>query len=281
MDGHRLSSSEDVNSPSSSSIEILEDFNGMKDEAEHSSPVSVLEHIENINKSPSSVDGSVLCQKSLTDSFFVSCKYASDFPCPFAVELSTEPKQINREELFSAGLRTYPAEPKTLPSTAMDEHQLMSNHVASLLQTSDINWDELSVKYRSLDQLLDPALCNEFEVLPSPFHGDHRLFFEYINEILLEVCQYYFGSSPWVSFVGPKSQSIQAAKDLPFEVTKQVDRHIISQRPPFTLEQLVEKDLAKPGSWMDIRMHVEEAVYEMVESLLEELTLETAIDLYI
>ncbi|XWS38355.1 hypothetical protein CRYUN_Cryun19dG0124200 [Craigia yunnanensis] len=46
-----------------------------------------------------------------------------------------------------------------------------------------------------------------------------------------------------------------------------------------TLQQLVDKDLAKSGTWMDIRLDTEEVVTELVDSILEDLVVDTAIRL--
>ncbi|KAH7550259.1 hypothetical protein JRO89_XS13G0162100 [Xanthoceras sorbifolium] len=230
---------------------------GMKDKAEHPSPVSVLEQFldEDITSPPSS---------RLEPA-----------------EPTTEPKQINNEQQCSAPFVGSPEDLKINSSNVMDEHEPMSKYVRALLQVSGINWDELSTKSYSSEQILEPSLFDHVEALPDLSCADPRLLFDYMNEVLLEVYQCYFSCSQWVSLVKPKIQPILTLKNVDYEVMRCVNWDLLSQRPSLTLQQLVEKDLAKSGSWMDIHIDTESAISEVVDSVLEELTLETAIDLNI
>lgn len=158
----------------------------------------------------------------------------------------------------------------------------MCRYIMAVLQVSGIKWEELSMKFHSLDQLLEPFFSHELEsLLPNQFTDDRKLLFDYINEILLEVYQCYFSSSPWVSFLGPKTKQVQATTNVINQVMKCVDWNLLSQHPSPTLEQLVQRDLAKSRTWMDIRTDDEDAVNELVEGVLEELTLEMLVDLHV
>ncbi|KAK2664099.1 hypothetical protein Ddye_002673 [Dipteronia dyeriana] len=227
------------------------DTNGTKDKAEHPSPVSVLEEFldEDITSPPST---------KLEPA-----------------ETATEPKQINCAS---------PEDLKINLSNVMDEHEPVSICVRELLQVSGINWDELSMKYySSSEQLLEPSLFDQVEALSDQSCAeDPKLLFDYVNEVLLEVYHCHFSCSPWSALVKPKLQPVLSLKNVNYEVMKCVDWNLLSQQQPsLTLQQLVEKDLAKSGTWMDIRIDTERAIYELVDSVLEELTLETAIDLSI
>ncbi|KAI9175111.1 hypothetical protein LWI28_027413 [Acer negundo] len=228
------------------------DTNGTIDKAEHPSPVSVLEEFldEDITSPPSTRIE--------------------------PAETATEPKEINRAS---------PDDLKINLSNIMDEHEPLSKYVRELLQVSGINWDELSMKYySSSEQLLESSLFDQVEALSDQSCADDpKLLFDYVNEVLQEVYHCHFSCSPWSSLVKPKLQPVLSLKDVHYEVMKCVNWNLLSkQLPSLTLQQLVEKDLAKSGTWMDIRsIDTERAISELVDSVLEKLTLETAIDLSI
>ncbi|XP_031278371.1 uncharacterized protein LOC116136844 [Pistacia vera] len=244
-------SPEDVYTSSPLSSKSLENSAATKDKAEHQSPVSVLEKFVEDISSPSTISQ--------------------------PAELAVEPKQINYEEQCSAAVMMSPVDLKINSSNVINEHEPMCKYMRAVLEAAGINWDELSIKSHSSDQLLDPSLFDEVELLPNEFCVDHMLLCDYINEVLGELCLSYFSCSPWLSF----AKQIRPAKNMVYEVMKCVDWNLLAQQSTPTLDQLVEKDLARPGTWINIRIEAEETVNEMVESLLEELTLETAIHLSI
>ncbi|KAK4843295.1 hypothetical protein QYF36_006497 [Acer negundo] len=228
------------------------DTNSTIDKAEHPSPVSVL--------------------KEFLDEDITSPPNTRIEPA----ETATEPKEINRAS---------PDDLKINLSNIMDEHEPLSKYVRELLQVSGINWDELSMKYySSSEQLLESSLFDQVEALSDQSCADDpKLLFDYVNEVLQEVYHCHFSCSPWSSLVKPKLQPVLSLKDVHYEVMKCVNWNLLSkQLPSLTLQQLVEKDLAKSGTWMDIRnIDTERAISELVDSVLEKLTLETAIDLSI
>ncbi|KAK3227443.1 hypothetical protein Dsin_007305 [Dipteronia sinensis] len=227
------------------------DTDGTKDKAEHPSPVSVLEEF---------------LDEDITSPLRTRLE---------PVETTTEPKQINCAS---------PKDLKINSSNVMDEHEPVSKYVRTLLQVSGINWDEISMKYYSpSEQLLESSLFNHAEALPDQSCADDpKLLFDYVNEVLLEVYHCHFSCSPWSALVKPKLQPVLSLKNVDYEVMKCVDWNLLSQQQPsLTLQQLVEKDLVKSGTWMDIRIDTERAISELVDSVLEKLTLETAIDLSI
>ncbi|KAH9775497.1 hypothetical protein KPL71_006425 [Citrus sinensis] len=249
-------SSEDAYFSSPLSMKKLEESNGMKDKAEHASPVSVL------------------------DQFFVE-----DIPSPLSTisrsEPVVEPKQDYCEENSCTAPVTSPADLKINSSNTMNEHESLSQYVTAVLQASGTKWEELSMKCHSSDQLLEPSLIDEVELLPNLLTVDKKLLFDYINEVLLEVYQSHFSCCPRLSFLIPQIRPVQAGTNVVNEVMKCVDLDILFHRQFQTLEELVEKDLGKSRTtWMDIRIDTEVAVTELVESVLEELELEISIDLH-
>lgn len=249
-------SSEETYSSSPLSMKRLEESNGMKDKAEHASPVSVL------------------------DQFFVEDMTSPLSTISRAAEPVVEPIKDYYEEHSCTAPVTSPAGLKINSSNAMNEHESLSEYVTAVLQASGTKWEELSRDCHSSDQLLEPSLFDEVELLPNPLAVDNKLLFDYINEVLLEVYQSYFSCFPWVSFLKPKIRPVQAGTNVVNEVMKCVDLDILFHRQFQTLDELVEKDLGKSRTtWMDIRIDTEVAITELVESVLEELELEISIDL--
>uniref|UniRef100_A0A2P2JTJ6 Uncharacterized protein LOC105129062 isoform X2 n=1 Tax=Rhizophora mucronata TaxID=61149 RepID=A0A2P2JTJ6_RHIMU len=150
-------------------------------------------------------------------------------------------------------------------------------HIGRALHASGLNWDELSLKFNLSDQLLDQSLIDEV-MCSDPSYGDQRLLFDYINEVLLEVCQCHLISSPWVSFTKQRIQPIKKPENMIHEVMKHVHCSLLLQPPLQTLQQLVERDLSRSGTWIDIRADIEDVVGDMVESIIQELVIEAVID---
>ncbi|XP_044483986.1 uncharacterized protein LOC123209946 isoform X3 [Mangifera indica] len=240
-------SPEDVFTSSSLSSKHFENSAAMKDKAKHQSQVSVLEKfVENITSLPSIVSQ--------------------------PADLTAVPKHNNSEQC-SAALMMFPVDLKiNSGNNVINEHEPMCKYMRAMLEASDMNWDKLLIKCHSSDQLLDPSLFNEVAVLPNQFCVDHMLLFAYINEVLGKLCQSYFNCSPWLSFV----KRIQPSKDMVYEVMKHVDWSLLVQQSSPILDKLIEKDLARSQTWMNIQIEAEDIVAEMVESLLEELILEIA-----
>ena len=55
------------------------------------------------------------------------------------------------------------------------------------------------------------------------------------------------------------------------EVWQGLSWHFLHLPPPHTLEQIVRKDMARSGAWMDLRSDAEEVGVEMGEAILAEL----------
>lgn len=162
-------------------------------------------------------------------------------------------------------------------SNVMNDHEPLCKYMRAVLEASHLNWDKLLLMCHSSDQLLESSLFDQVEVLPNQPCGHRMLLFDYINEVLEELCHSYFCCSLRLSF----AEKIQPAKDMVYEMMKRVDWNLLRQQSSPTLDQLFEKDLARPAIWMNIQIEAEDTVNEMVESLLEELTMETAIQLSI
>lgn len=55
--------------------------------------------------------------------------------------------------------------------------------------------------------------------------------------------------------------------------------HVLPLPPPHTLEQIVRKDMARRGTWMDLQLDVETVGCEMGDAILAELMEDTILSL--
>ncbi|GAV83870.1 DUF3741 domain-containing protein/DUF4378 domain-containing protein [Cephalotus follicularis] len=189
----------------------------------------------------------------------------------------------NVEEHHLDSLVRSPQDLKMNLITSFDDNESTTNYVREVLQASGSDWDELSMKccHSSGLQLNPSVYDDQGQMWPNQSFKDCRLFSDYINDVFLGVYQSYFGCSPWVSVIDQKVQRVPMANDLLNEVIRCVDWGLITQPPSRTMQQLVEKDLEKAGTWLDIRIDLEDIVKEIVEISLEELIMDTSLELQI
>ncbi|XP_022773163.1 uncharacterized protein LOC111315581 isoform X2 [Durio zibethinus] len=254
--GDKTSScSTDVCSSSPLRIQRMEDSDSMIVRAEQPSPISVLEQF--------SVDDSISSPSTISP----------------AAEPPVESFGTDIEELYASSLMESHLDLKSNAATCIYKQGPLSECIRAVLQISGLNWDELSRKWHLLDQMLDSSLFDNVEVWPEKSSTDRRLLSGYISEVLLEIYQCYFRCSPWVSFLNPKPRQALLSENMSPEVLRRVDWPLLSELPQQTLQQLIEKDLAKSETWMDIRPDTEELVTELVDSILEDLVVYAAIQL--
>ncbi|KAK6263124.1 hypothetical protein QUC31_008940 [Theobroma cacao] len=242
------SSSVDVYSSSPFHIQRAEDSDSMTDRAEQPSPISVLEQ------------------------FFVEDNTSSPSTISLAAEPPVGPFCI--EELYASLLVESHLDLKSNAGTSTDKQGSLSEYIKAVLQKSGLNWGELSRKCHLSDQMLNSSLFDSVEVWPDKSCADRRLIFGYISEVLLEIYQCYFRCSPWVSLVNPRPRPVLLSKNVVHEVLRHVDWLLFSELPQQTLQQLVEKDLAKSRVWMDTGIDTEEVVTELVDHILEDLVVD-------
>ncbi|XP_039007385.1 uncharacterized protein LOC120135103 isoform X1 [Hibiscus syriacus] len=231
-----------LESPSTSKVDGLESVN---DTQERPSPVSVLDPIltEDVS-SPASIRSR-------------------------SGETSLQPIRIRFEEHGSI-----PTNQSNHIKTCMDDKELIFEHVNAMMQPSTFNWEELYIRSLSTELLLDPLLLDEVEYFPSQLCPNQKLLFDCINEVLMEVCEYYFGSLG-LSFVKPNIRPIPNAKNTIEEVWQGVYWHLLPLPHPRTLDQIVRKDIAKTETWMDLRLDTDCIGLEMGDAILEDLVEDT------
>lgn len=227
----------------------VDNSQGVKDGSELPSPVSVLEHI-----------------------------YTEDAAKPENILAQTakqriDPDPINVDECNSTVFLSLPTHMKVIIGSA-------SEYVKAVLQASGLNWDELLMKCHSSGQLLDPSLFDGLEVCPDQSCCDHKLLFDYINEVLLEVYQRNVRFPLCILLVKRKLLPVIMMNDVVDEAMKCVNWFLLSKLHPQTLEQLVGNDLTNSATWMDVHIKAEDVLADVVDGVLEELILESAIELH-
>lgn len=173
-----------------------------------------------------------------------------------------QPLQIHYEEWVSSDL-----DHTICTRTCMNDEESAFEYVEAVLLGSDLNWDEYLLRWLSSDQVLDPSLFDDVELFSSRSSHDQKLLFDCTNDVLKELCDRYFAHS----CVKQNVRIIPRGMKLINEVWQGVERHINQPPAPHSLDQLVRTDMAKPGTWMDLRVETDNIVIELENFILEEL----------
>lgn len=186
------------------------------------------------------------------------------------MELTIQPLRIEFEEPDSP-----PTDEADSGKRSMEDKESIFGYVKAVMQASGLDWDEVCIKLLSTDQLLEPSLVYGVEFFSNQLCCEKKLLFDCINEVLVEVCQYYFGCSPWVSFIKPSIRPIPDMKNAILVVSKEVYWHLLQPPLPRTLDQIIRKDMARTGTWLDVRFDAEVIGFDMGEAILEDLMEDT------
>ncbi|KAG4135197.1 hypothetical protein ERO13_D08G201600v2 [Gossypium hirsutum] len=200
-----------------------------------------------------------------------------------AAEPPVESFCINIEELYESSHVESHLDMKNNAGTSIDKQESLSKYIRSVLQISGLNWDELFRKWNLADQMLDSSMFDNVKLWhhKSCSTDHHRLIFSYINEVLSEMYRCYFRCSPWISLLDPRPRPARFSKDIVHEVLRHVDWVLLTELPQQTLQQLVENDLAKSGTWFNLRFVTEEVIIKLADSILQDLVMDAAIQLQI
>nr|KYP65637.1 hypothetical protein KK1_011889 [Cajanus cajan] len=147
------------------------------------------------------------------------------------------------------------------------------DYVRKILHAFNLKCDELTQK-RSCDQSLDPSTFVELKELTRQLSGG-TILLDCVIETFTNVYQNY-GFPPHVSTKNPNVQAYVVKKLLVKEITELVNLHFHPCPSPLRLEQLVEKDLERRGSWLNIQVDTEDIAIEVEKDVLENLVLEIA-----
>nr|VDD10179.1 unnamed protein product [Brassica rapa] len=140
--------------------------------------------------------------------------------------------------------------------TRMDDKNLILTYIEAVVNSSGLNWEELLTKPFYSEQLLEPELADDIAFSPTQLCDNKSLLQDCINEVLMDFCGSELNPGPWISFL---KHELQLTSDM--EIAAKVAQegvywHLLPLPSPHTLDQMVKKDMARTGSWMDLRFDV-------------------------
>ena len=138
----------------------------------------------------------------------------------------------------------------------MDDKDLALAYIQAVVKSSELNWEELLVRSFYLEQVLEEALVDDIEFYPTNICSDKRLLFDCINEVLMDFCENELNPGPWITLLKPEVQLISDMEVAAKVAQEGVYWHLLPLPSPHTLDQIVEKDMGKAGSWMDLRFDI-------------------------
>lgn len=162
------------------------------------------------------------------------------------------------------------------------------NYVRAVLKKSGFVPEGFLGTYYSPYQQADPVPSGEVDGQPDELdiatynHDmslDHELLLDLIHEVLLEIYETSFASSPWLSCFGSQIKPLPMGHHVLREVWGKISRHLGSQKQlNLSFESIVAQDLAKNDGWLNLQW---DAVYVgmeldglILDKLLDELLLE-------
>ncbi|KAG2331070.1 hypothetical protein Bca52824_002250 [Brassica carinata] len=232
-------------------------------------------------------------QPALASSVGEECKSAiTDIP-EWSSPISVLEPLFIEDDISPAKIRSQSDEPQVQPwcihfdekdSAAKDredsvksitsDKELVFKYVKAVVDAVESDFEELYLKAQFSDQLLEPALISNIPFCPNQLCHDHELLFDCINEVIMELCC----CPPWASFVTPRTRVFSTVKSIIHEVQEAVYWHLLPLPLPHALDQIVRKDMAKAGNWLDIRCEIDCIGFETSELILEELLEEVALN---
>ncbi|KAL0464807.1 UNVERIFIED_CONTAM: protein TRM32 [Sesamum latifolium] len=130
---------------------------------------------------------------------------------------------------------------------SLEDEESAFEYVEAVLLGSGLNWDEFLLRWLSLDEILDSSLFDEVELFSSRPRHDQKLLFDSANEALKE------------------------------EIWRLVEMHLSQCQQPHSLDQLVKRDLARSGKWLNLQSDIELIGLEIEETIFNELV-DTVLD---
>ncbi|CAH8325278.1 unnamed protein product [Eruca vesicaria subsp. sativa] len=179
-----------------------------------------------------------------------------------SVEMRLKPLCIRFEELDSPRL-----EKDNNAKTRMDDKELTLAYIQDVVTSSELNWEELLARSFYSEQVLEQALMDDIDFCSTTFCSDKKLLFDCINEVLIEFSRH----GPWISLAKPGVRFCPDMENSVEVVQEEVYWHLLPLPSPHTLDQIVRKDLARTGFWMDLRFDIGCIGSQTGEIILEEL----------
>lgn len=149
--------------------------------------------------------------------------------------------------------------------TDCEEALRVKDHIRTALQTTGLYWEDLSKKPHSSVQLLHITSLVE-----------HKLFLDFIKDVLLELDQCHFDFYPRLPSIRQNTlASLILAKNMMEEILEEIQWYLLPPTMPRTLEDLAIKGIKKDDIWNGRKLETEEVVIQLTDDLLEELIMQT------
>ncbi|CAE6078367.1 unnamed protein product [Arabidopsis arenosa] len=139
---------------------------------------------------------------------------------------------------------------------SIDDKELTLAYIEAVVKSACLSWEELLTRPFYSEQLLELELTDDIVFSSTQLCDDKNLLYDCINEVLMDFCWNEFNPGPWISFVKPEVQLISDMEIAAKVAQEGVYWHLLPLPSPHTLDQIVKKDMARTGSWMDLRFEV-------------------------
>lgn len=140
--------------------------------------------------------------------------------------------------------------------TNLDDKELTLAYIEAVVKSAGLSWEELLTRPFNSEQLLELELTDDIVFSSTQLCDDKNLLYDCINEVLMDFCWNEFNPGPWISFVKPEVQLISDMEIAAKVAQEGVYWHLLPLPSPHTLDQIVRKDMARTGSWMDLRFEI-------------------------
>ncbi|KAL1219160.1 hypothetical protein V5N11_000545 [Cardamine amara subsp. amara] len=140
--------------------------------------------------------------------------------------------------------------------TTTDDKELTLAYIEAVVKSSGLSWEELLTRPFYSEQFLELELTDDIVFSATQLCDDKNLLYDCINEVLMDFCWNEFNPGPWISFLKPEVQLISDMEIAAKVAQEGVYWHLLPLPSPHTLDQIVEKDMARTGSWMDLRFEI-------------------------
>lgn len=172
-----------------------------------------------------------------------------------------------------------------------EDKQLDLLYVRNVLVASGFTGDRAFSRWYLPNHPLDPSLFENIEhhcgygseqgkSLSNGSKWERRLLFDCINEVLLDILGPFFNDRPWVRNNKLNLRNMPAGKQLLRETWAAINHYLYTQSENCnTLENIVAKDLAKGGVWMQLQNYVEIVGCDLERAIYGDLIEEAIFDL--
>ncbi|KAH0865484.1 hypothetical protein HID58_082695 [Brassica napus] len=140
--------------------------------------------------------------------------------------------------------------------TSMDDKELTLSYIKAVVKSSGLSWEELLTGPFYSEQLLHLESTDDIAFCSTQLCDDKNLLNDCINEVLMDFCENELNPGPWITLLKPEVQLISDMEVAAKVAQEGVYWHLLPLPSPHTLDQIVEKDMGKAGSWMDLRFDI-------------------------